>query len=142
MKRIAFFMSVLLSLSMFCACSSDDVVDSTTTNSGDSSSENDEKTDSTKLESYICGTIQFINHEELGNYVFINELRMPEGEDNYNYIETVVVSKDEFPLQQYQTGDVIYFIIVEVKSEFPPFRDAMHSYPPSKEYLCSIELHK
>ena len=102
----------------------------------------DEKMDSTGVESYICGTIQLIDYEEFGKYVFIDGLEMPKGDDKYSYIKTVVVPKDEFPLQKYQTGDVIYFNIVEVKSEFPPFRDAMHSYPSSTEYLCSIELYK
>ena len=137
MRKVIFVLGVLLSLGVFCACGSDDEV-----NSAFPDNKNDEKTDSTGLESYICGTIQLIDHEELGKYVFIGGLMMPEGDDNYSYIETVVVPKDEFPLQDYQSGDNISFVIVEVKSEFPPFRDAMHSYPPSTQYLCSIKLYK
>ena len=149
----------MLSFGMFCACSSDDdipVVGDVQNSIGNSGNENDEgedsemtesgedvdeKTDSTGVESYISGTIQLIDHEELGKYVFIDGLKMPEGDDKYSYIETVVVPKDEFPLQDYHSGDIISFVIVEVKSEFPnPFSDAMHSYPPSTQYLCSIEL--
>ena len=142
MRKVLFGLGVLLSLELFSACSSDDEVNSTPLDNYEYSSKNDEKTDSTGLESYICGTIQLIDHEELGKYVFIGGLTMPEGDDKYSYIETVVVPKDEFPLQDYHSGDNISFIIVEVKSEFPPFRDAMHSYPPSTQYLCSIELYK
>lgn len=139
MKKIILFLGVLLSLGVLSACSSDDEVYSTS--SKNNSSESEEKTDSTGTGSYICGTIQLIDHEELGKYVFIGGLKMPEGDDKFSYIETVVVPKDEFPLQDYHSGDIISFIIVEVKSEFPnPFRDAMHSYPPSTQYLCSIEL--
>lgn len=142
MKKVLWVLGMLLSLGFFSACSSDDEVYSAFSKSDENSSESNEKTDSTGVDSYICGTIQLIDHEELGKYVFINELRMPEGDDKYNYIETVVVPKDEFPLQNYKTGDTISFNIVEVLSEFPPFRDSMHSYPPSTEYLCSIKLYK
>ena len=160
MKKVFFILGVLLSLGMFCACSSDDdipVVGDEQNSVGSIGNENDEgedsevtessedcdeKTDSIGLESYICGTIQLIDHEELGKYVFIGGLTMPEGDDKYSYIETVVVPKDEFPLQDYHSGDNIAFVIVEVKSEFPPFRDAMHSYSPSTQYLCSIKLYK
>ena len=159
MKKNFFILGVSLLFGMFCACSSDDGIpvvgdgqntvgsignendegeNSEVTESGE---DGDEKTDSIGSESYISGTIQLIDHEELGKYVFIGGLKMPEGDDKFSYIETVVVPKDEFPLQDYHSGDIISFIIVEVKSEFPnPFRDAMHSYPPSTQYLCSIEL--
>lgn len=68
--------------------------------------------------SCITGTIYIPNQEE-ERCVFIGELKIPNGEDKYSYIETVVVEKDDFPLQNYQSGDVIDFNIVEVKSEYP-----------------------
>ena len=142
MKKVLLILGVLLSLGLFCACSSGDEADSTSLERGDFSSRSEEKTDSTELESYISGTIRLFDHEELGKYVFVDELKMPEGDDKYSYLETVVVPKNEFPLQNYETGDVISFNIVEVLSEFPPFRDAMHSYSPSTQYLCSITLYK
>ena len=122
MKKILFITGVLLLLGIFSACSSDD-----------------EDTDKSKA--YISGTIRLFDHEELGKYVFIDELKMPKGDTQYSYIETVVVPKAEFPLQHFQTGDAITFKIVEVHSEFPLIRDAMLSYPPSTKYLCSIELY-
>lgn len=135
-------MSVLLSVGLFCACSSGDETDSSPLERGDHSSRSEEKTDSTELESCISGTIRLFDHEELGKFVFIDELKMPEGDDKYSYIETVVVPKNEFPLQDYETGDVISFNIVEVKWAFPMFRDHLHSYPPSTQYVCSITLYK
>ena len=136
-KLFTMFMMVLLAMAAVgvCGCDSDSEVNTTTSIS-------DESTDSVGLESYICGTIQLFNHEELGKYVFIDKLIMPKGDDKYSFIKTVVVPKDEFPLLNYHTGDIIHFIIVEVESEFPPIRDAMHSYPPSTEFLCKIEIYK
>ena len=67
--------------------------------------------------SCITGTIYIPDQEE--RCVFIGDLHMPNGVDKYSYMETVVVEKDDFPLQKYQTGDVIDFNIVEVKSEYP-----------------------
>ena len=119
MKNKIYLLGVLLSVVMVSACS-----------------------DNTEEESYICGTIQLIDYEALEKYVFIGELKMPKGNDKYSHIKTVVVPKDEFPLRDYHTGDIIYFTIVKVESEFPPFRDAMHIYPPSTQYLCSVKLHK
>ena len=127
MRKLLLALGVLLSLGIFCACSSDDEVFSTSPDID---------------ENYFCGTIQLFDHEELGKYVFIDVLKMPEGDDKYRYIKTVVVPKDKFPLLDYHTGDIISFVIVEVESEFPSFRDAMHSYPPSTQFLCSIELYK
>jgi len=135
MKKVFFIIGVLLTLGMFCACSNDDEVNPT-------SSESDEKTDSNESKTYISGTIRLFDHEELGKYVFIDELKMPEEDDTYSYIETVVVPKDEFPLQNYKAGDVISFNIVEVKWAFPMISDHMHSYPPSTQFLCSIILYK
>lgn len=123
MKNILFILiGMLLSFGILSSCSSDEE-------------------DTYKSKAYISGTIRLFDHEELGKYVFIDELKMPKGDTKYNYIETVVVSKAMFPLQHFQTGDAITFKIVEVHSEFPLIRDAMHSYPPSKKYLCSIELY-
>ena len=95
-----------------------------------------------EVESCVSGTI-LIEPEESGQYVYIGELKMSPENEKYSYIETIVVPKDESPLQDYRKGDVIDFQILEVKSEFPPIRDAMHSYPfPYPEYLCSIKLCK
>ena len=86
--------------------------------------------------SCITGTI-YIPDQEVGEkYVFIMELKMPEGNANYSDIEHIVVPKDEFPLQNYQTGDVIDFNIVEVKSEYPP--DPI-GYVRHTVFLCSIK---
>ena len=85
----------------------------------------------------ITGTIHL--YDPNGLVVFIGELNIPEGCDQYSDIKTVVVSKDEFPIQHYQDGDVIDFNIVEVQYRFPPIQDAFHIYPPSASYMCSIK---
>lgn len=64
--------------------------------------------------------------------VFIRDLNMPA---NYNYIKTVVVPKDEFPLQQYQPGDIIDFKIVSIKSSYPADDQG---FDKPTQYVCSI----
>jgi hypothetical protein len=98
-----------------------------------------------EVKSCVSGTIYGIGPEGPGEpgYVFIGEIKVPTNDEKYSYIEIVVVPKDEFPLQDYQEGDVIDFQILEVKSEFPPYRDHLHIDPyPYPEFLCSIKLCK
>ena len=66
----------------------------------------------------LSGTIYLLNDDK---YVFIGigGLFFPNETGNYRYIETVVIPKDEFPLEQYQSGDNICFSIVGVKSTYP-----------------------
>ena len=64
-------------------------------------------------------------------------------DSKYSYIEVVAVLKDEFPVQNYHTGDIVDFEIVEVKELIP--RIVLHLftdvYDPDR-YLCSIKLCK
>lgn len=114
MKKVVFMMSLLLTLGLFCACSNDDET------------------------SFISGSILLFDEEEIDDYVFIGKLTMPEG-SGYNYIKTVVIPKNEFPLQHYHEGEAIDFNIVEVKSQFPLIQT--HLFTPTA-YLCSIKLCK
>ena len=85
--------------------------------------------------SCITGTIYSFNHDESDKFVFIGGLTMPG--DKYSYIKTVVVPKDEFPLQNYKVGDIIVFNIVEIMSEYPtPYI----GWERCTAYLCSIKL--
>jgi hypothetical protein len=118
MRKLTIVLSLLLSLGLFYACSSDE----------------EDTSEESISESCISGTIVY----EHDDFVFVSGLKMPEN-DIYSYINTVVVSKDEFPFENYQIGDVIDFEIVDVNYAFPPFKDTLHSYPPSTDYLCSIK---
>jgi len=122
MKRALFVLGMLLTFGLFCACSSDDEV-------------------YTEAESCISGTIiLYEGEEEPDDCVFIGYLTMPERvKDKYNRIKTVVIPKDEFPLQDYQDGDIIDFNIVEVKSSYPEIQIGV--FPPTA-FLCSISLCK
>ena len=114
---------VLPSLAMFSACGSDD--------------EESEIIDANGK--CISGTIYLVNGERESQYVFIDVLNYPEGDDKYRRINVVVVPKDEFPLSHYQSGDIISFSIVEVKFSYLDFTDGLHSQTP---YVCSIKLCK
>ena len=87
----------------------------------------------------ISGTIYLVNGERESQYVFIDVLNYPEGDDKYRRINVVVVPKDEFPLSHYQSGDIISFSIVEVKFSYLDFTDGLHSQTP---YVCSVKLCK
>ena len=123
MKKILLALfCVLPSLAMFSACGSDD--------------EESEIIDANGK--CISGTIYLVNGERESQYVFIDVLNYPEGEEKYKNIKVVVVPKDEFPLSRYQTGDIISFLIVEVKSSYLDFTDCYYIYPS----ICSIKLCK
>ena len=122
-KVILALFCVLPSLAMFSACGSDD--------------EESEIIDANGK--CISGTIYLVNGERESQYVFIDVLNYPEGEEKYKNIKVVVVPKDEFPLSRYQTGDIISFSIVEVKFSYLDFTDGLHSQTP---YVCSIKLCK
>ena len=94
--------------------------------------------DNDDVDSCISGTIFLHDLEE--HYVFIGGLSFPKRYSNYNYIETVVVPKDEFPLKDYQSGDAVSFTIVEVKYSLPLIQPALYTYPSPTQYLCSIEI--
>ena len=113
---------VLPSLGMLSACGSDD--------------EESEIIDANGK--CISGTIFLINGERESQYVFIHVLNYPEEEDKYKHIKVVAVPKDEFPLSHYQSGDIISFLILEVKSSYLKFTDDLYDYP----YICSIKLCK
>ena len=132
MKKVFFVLGVLLSFGLFCACSSDEEVSPVS-----SSPENGEERDSVELKSCISGTICLTDEGDGKDLVFINELQLPKGDDTYSNIKTVVVLKDEFPLIQYQAGDIISFKIIKIWSSYP--RDDQGLDTPTK-YLCSIEL--
>ena len=85
----------------------------------------------------ITGTIFFVNGERESQYVFIDVLNYPEGDDKH--IDVVIVPKDEFPLSHYQAGDIISFTIVEVKS---PFLNVTYGPLIQNLYICSIKLCK
>ena len=123
---------------MLTACSSDKEDEEYPT-----SSERTNKVDANEIVNYadICfsGRIALIEHEELGKYVFIGELISPEEIDNF-YIKTIVVPKDEFPLQKYKNGDIITFNIIEIKYSFPLIHPALYTYPSPSQFLCSIKL--
>ena len=124
MKKILLALfCVLPSLAMFSACGSDD--------------EESEIIDANGK--CISGTIYLVNGERESQYVFIDVLNYPEGDDKYRRINVVVVPKDEFPLSHYQSGDIISFSIVEVKFSYLDFTDGLHSQTP---YVCSIKLCK
>ena len=123
MKKILLALfCVLPSLAMFSACGSDD--------------EEPEIIDANGK--CISGTIFLTNGERESQYVFIHVLNYPEEEDKYKHIKVVAVPKDEFPLSRYQTGDIISFLILEVKSSYLKFTDDLYDYP----YICSIKLCK
>ena len=124
MKKILLALfCVLPSLGMLSACGSDD--------------EESEIIDANGK--CISGTIFLTNGERESQYVFIDVLNYPEGDDKYRRINVVVVPKDEFPLSHYQSGDIISFSIVEVKFSYLDFTDGLHSQTP---YVCSIKLCK
>lgn len=104
-------------------------------------SSDDDSYDTIHKESCISGEIQLFKPLNPGieDYVSIVRLNMPEGDDKYNYIEAVVVPKDELPSRFYHDGVVVDFNIVEVKSPFPFVQTG--DYPPTA-FLCSIELCK
>ncbi|MBQ9677833.1 MAG: hypothetical protein IJV44_06825 [Prevotella sp.] len=123
MKKFFLVLSLLLSLGTFCACSNDE-----------------EESPS----SCISGTI-FIQ-DPSRPYVYFDNLKMPK-DSKYSYIEVVAVLKDEFPVQNYHTGDIVDFEIVEVKESLPYWHVhvALYDYgdyaDPAR-YLCSIKLCK
>ena len=72
-------------------------------------------------------------------YVFIEVVNMSKEDEQYDYIKAVVVPKKEFPLKQYQSGDIISFRIVEVKSTYP---QNYIGYNRCTAYICAIKLCK
>ncbi len=122
-KVILALFCVLPSLAMFSACGSDD--------------EEPEIIDANGK--CISGTIFLTNGERESQYVFIHVLNYPEEEDKYKHIKVVAVPKDEFPLSRYQTGDIISFLIVEVKS---PYLNVTYGPMIQNLYICSIKLCK
>ncbi|MBQ9230191.1 MAG: hypothetical protein IJ190_03310 [Prevotella sp.] len=122
MKKFFLVLSLLLSLGTFYACSNDE-----------------EESPS----SCISGTI-FIQ-DPIRPYVYFNNLKMPK-DSKYSYIKEVAVLTDEFPVQNYQTGDIVDFEIVEVKELLPHVVLAMYDYNHYAnyvdKYLCSIKLCK
>lgn len=94
-----------------------------------------------QMESCISGEIQLFRSDnpDLDNYVSIIRLNMPEGDDNYSFIKTVVVPKEELSSCYNHDGVVIDFNIVEIKSPFPPAQTGL--FTPTS-FLCLIELCK
>ena len=103
-------------------------------------SKDDDSNDIGHKESCISGQTLLFKSESLGDYVCIVGLKMPQTDDQYNYIKVVVVSKDELPSRFYYDGMAIDFNIVEVKHIFPSHQPESQDYPTT--YLCSIELCK
>ena len=106
---------------------------------GMSSCSSDDSNDIGHNESCISGEIQLFINSSIEDYVSIVRLDMPKGNEEYNYIKTVVVPKEELPSRFYQNGVVVDFNITEVKSTFSPFQTGL--FTPTS-YLCSIELCK
>ena len=127
MRKTAFIiMAMLASLGLLSACSSDE----------------EEKSPS----SCISGTI-IIDYEVDPDHLLIKDLEMPIGDNKYSFIKIVVVPIDEFPVQDYKTGDIIDFTIDEIKAPIPlmpmPSPDPIStSYTDTYKYLCSIKLCK
>lgn len=95
------------------------------------------------LSSILCFVCPMVFSQTEAQVLFTCDKTIPsyyvlsdKGNANYSDIEHIVVPKDEFPLQNYQTGDVIDFNIVEVKSEYPP--DPI-GYVRHTVFLCSIK---
>lgn len=101
------------------------------------SNDEDSNTPNNESDSCISGTI--IYNEEIDNIVLIKELNIPEGNYKYKNLGAIIIPKDEFPFQQYHTGDIISFKIVEVRYTFP-FNHEEFDKPIY--YICSIKLCK
>jgi hypothetical protein len=92
-------------------------------------------------ESCITGKIQNVKSDEevVDNYVFIGVLNTSGEGAKYGYIKTVVVPKEDFPLQYYHVNDIISFDIMEVKSTYPV---NYLGYEKCTAYICTIKLCK
>ena len=95
---------------------------------------------SDNFQTCITGTVRLIEHEGLTEYVFIEDLEFPSHDTTYDYIEMIVVPKEEFPSQDYQSGDIISFTIKEIISPFPPFTQWPYTPPTYTCFIGSIQL--
>ena len=78
--------------------------------------------------------------KDIKNNVFIGWLEFSEeDEKQFGFIETILVPKNQFPVQDYQFGDTISFRIVEVKSTYP---NPYFGVDECTAYICDIELCK